>query len=68
MIFKLPNEHSFILNNLFFFLLFLTIKIKSKGNMKRDFVQKQIIKKVNNVLFYFILKERQLINKKIKFR
>ena len=29
MIFKLPNEHSFILNHQFFFLLFLAIKILS---------------------------------------
>ena len=33
MIFRLSNEHSFILNNQYFFYFFFTIKILSKGNI-----------------------------------
>ena len=41
MIFILLNEGSFNLNNQFLFFSFLlTMKIQSKGNMKRNYVQK----------------------------
>ena len=67
MIFKLLNERSFNLNNRFFFLFIDRIKILSKDNMKRNFVQKlryphlignikKSIKVGKNPLFF--LKER----------
>ena len=69
----MPYEHYFKLNNQFlFFRFFLTMKIQSKGNSNRNFVQnrgalikleiKRKVKELENI-FYFILIERYLINK-----